>query len=43
MLSELSKLAVASTAVMVLIWVLSFLAPRCVPEHVGELIRFAAC
>ena len=43
MLSELSKLAVASTAVMVLIWMLSLLAPRCVPEHVGDLIRFAAC
>jgi hypothetical protein len=43
MLSELAKLAVASTAVTALIWVLSLLAPRCVPEHVGGLIRFAAC
>ena len=25
------------------IWVLSALAPRCLPEHVGYLIRFAAC
>jgi hypothetical protein len=38
MLSELGKQAVASTAVMLLIWVLSLLAPRCVPEHVGDLI-----
>jgi hypothetical protein len=43
MLGELGKLAVASTAVTVLIWVLSLLAPRCVPEHLGDLIRFATC
>jgi hypothetical protein len=43
MLSELVKLAVASTAVTVFIWLLSALAPGCLPEHVGYLIRFAAC
>jgi hypothetical protein len=26
-----------------LIWVLSALAPRCLPEHLGYLIGFAAC
>jgi len=43
MLNELGKLAVASTAATVFIWALSFLAPRCLPEHLGDLIRFAAC
>jgi hypothetical protein len=43
MLNELGKLAVASTAATLLIWVLSLLAPRCLPEHLGDLIRFAAC
>jgi hypothetical protein len=41
--SELARLAVASTAVTDFIWLLSALAPRCLPEHVGYLIRFAAC
>jgi len=43
MYAELTKLAVASTAVTMLIWLFSLLAPRCVPEHVGALIRLAAC
>ena len=43
MLSELTKLAVASTAATVLIWLLSLMAPRCLSEHVGDLISFAAC
>jgi hypothetical protein len=43
MYGELAKLAVASTAVTILMWLLSLLAPHCVPEHVGGLIRFAAC
>src|SRR5262245_14851906 len=42
MLNELGKLAVASTATTGFIWVLSLLAP-CLPEHWGDLIRFAAC
>jgi hypothetical protein len=43
MLNELGKLAVASTAATLFIWVLSLLAPRCLPEHLGDLVRFAAC
>jgi len=43
MYAELAKLAVASTAATILIWLLSLLAPRCVPEHVGYLIRLATC
>jgi hypothetical protein len=43
MYGELAKLAVASTAVTILMWLLSLLAPHCVPERVGDLIRFAAC
>jgi hypothetical protein len=41
MYDELAKLAVASTAVTILIWLFSLLASRCVP--VGPLIRLAAC
>jgi hypothetical protein len=40
---ELVKLALAGAAASVLIWVLSFLAPHCVPEHVGHLIQLEAC
>jgi hypothetical protein len=43
MLTELGKLAIASTAAAVFIWALSLLAPRCLPEHLGQLIRLAAC
>jgi hypothetical protein len=43
MYAELAKLAAASTAVTILMWLLSLLAPRCVPEHVGDLIRLATC
>jgi hypothetical protein len=43
MSGELVKLALAGAAASVLIWVLSFLAPHCVPEHVGHLIQLAAC
>jgi hypothetical protein len=39
----LVKLALAGAAASVLIWVLSLLAPHCVPEHVGNLIKLAAC
>jgi hypothetical protein len=42
MSGELVKLALAGAAASVLIWVLSFLAPHCVPEHVGHLIQLAA-
>jgi hypothetical protein len=40
---ELVKLALAGVAASVLMWILSFLAPDCVPEHVGNLIQLAAC
>jgi hypothetical protein len=43
MSGELVKLALAGAAASVLIWVLSLLAPHCVPEHVGNLIKLAAC
>ena len=43
MYAELAKLAVASTAVTILIWLLSLIASRCVPEHVGAVIRLATC
>jgi hypothetical protein len=43
MYAELAKLAVASTAATILIWLLSLLAPRCGPEYVGPLIRLATC
>jgi hypothetical protein len=43
MSGELVKLALAGAAASVLIWVLSLLAPPCVPEHVGNLIKLAAC
>ena len=43
MSGKLVKLALAGAAESVLIWVLSFLAPHCVPEHVGHLIQLAAC
>jgi hypothetical protein len=38
MSGELVKLSLAGA-----IWVLSFLARHCVPEHVGNLIKLAAC
>jgi hypothetical protein len=43
MSGELVKLALAGAAASVLIWVLSFLARHSVPEHVGNLIKLAAC
>ena len=43
MLIELTKLAVASTAATVVVWLLSLIHSGCVPDHVGDLIRFAAC
>jgi hypothetical protein len=43
MLTELTKLAVASTAATVVVWLLSLIHSGCVPDHVGDLIRFAAC
>ena len=43
MSGELVKLALAGAAASVLILVLSFLAPHCVPDHVGHLIQLAAC
>ena len=43
MSGELVKLALTGAAASVLIWALSFLAPHCVPEHVGHLIQLAAC
>ena len=42
MSGELVKLALTGAAASVLIWALSFLAPHCVPEHVGHLIQLAA-
>jgi hypothetical protein len=43
MLNEVGKLAVASTGATVFIWILSRLVPRCMPEHVGDLIRLTIC
>ena len=41
MLTELTKLAVASTAATVIVWLLSLIHSGCVPDHVGDLIRFS--
>lgn len=42
--AELGKLAVASTAVTILIWLFSlFLASRCGPDYLGPLIKLATC
>ena len=43
MLTELTKLAVASTAATAVVWLLSLIRSGCVPDHVGDLIRLAAC